>query len=135
VTDRPAKTPQAGDVEHVDSGFGAGQVGEGADPVPQPDAGWTVISWDTDAAVSYENPARRFADKSRHSATRMALGRRRGLQGFCHAVTRPAPGSLAELPGQLALGQRPARLETCAVGGHRGGVDVAVRADGRHRPL
>lgn len=63
-----------------------------------------------------------------------ALGRCRALPGFGHPVACPAPGGLAELPGQLALGQGPARLEAGAVGGHRGGVDVAVRADGRHRP-
>jgi hypothetical protein len=61
------------------------------------------------------------------------LGRCRGLPGFGHPVTRPAPGGLAELPGQLALRQRLTRLDTGAVGGHRGGVDVAALAGGSHR--
>ena len=52
----------------------------------------------------------------------------RPVPGFGHPVACPAPGGLAELPGQLALGQRPARLEAGAVGGHRGGVDIPVRA-------
>lgn len=49
---------------------------------------------------------------------------------FGHPVTCPAPGGDAELPGQLALGQRCARLDAGAVGGYRGGVDV--RASGNH---
>ena len=56
MTDRPAKTPHAGGVVQVDPGFGAGQVGEGADPVSRPDGGWTVISWDADEAVSTRTP-------------------------------------------------------------------------------
>jgi hypothetical protein len=63
-----------------------------------------------------------------------ALGRCRALPGFGHPVACPAPGGLAELPSQLALRQRSARLEAGAVGGHRSGVAVAAGADGSHRP-
>ena len=66
--------------------------------------------------------------------TRSALGRCRALPGFGHPVACPAPGGLAELPGQLALGQRPAHLEAGAVGGHRGGIDVTVRVAAVTRP-
>jgi len=61
-----------------------------------------------------------------------SLGRCRALLCVGHPVTCPAPGGLAELPGQLALGKRLARLDAGAVGGHRGGVDI--RADGNHWP-
>jgi len=63
-----------------------------------------------------------------------ALGRCWALAGLGHPVACPAPGGLAELPSQLALGQRPARLYAGTVGGHRGGVDVAVPVGSSQQP-
>ena len=81
------------------------------------------------------NPAGRFVQRgSAFGAVRMRLGRCQALPGFGHPAARPAAGGLAEHPRELALGHRPARLEAGAVGGHCGGVDVAVRASGSHRP-
>ncbi len=90
----------------------------------------------TAVACSAETPPALFAGRVSHllCRPRTALGRCWALAGLGHPVTCPTPGGLAELSSQLALGQRSARLYAGTVGGHRGGVDVAVPVGSSQQP-
>src|ERR1017187_6387543 len=78
--------------------------------------------------ASQSGPIRRLRRYRGYPADLMAIRHRRleGLAGFGHAVAGPAAGGLAEHLGELALGKWPAGLDTGAVGGHRGRVDVIL---------
>ena len=62
------------------------------------------------------------------------LGCRRSLAGLGHAAARPAARGLAEHARQLALRQRPARLEAGPVRGHRRSDGLALIAGGTGLP-
>src|ERR1035441_8127487 len=90
--------------------------------------------WATFAASEATMPSTSIQRNFTYGVVYTVLGRCWALPGFGHPVTCPAPGGLAELPGQLALRQRFAHPDAGAVGGHCGSVEIPVRTCGSHQP-